>query len=123
LLHLLLKYETRIQQEIEPINRLENMGTDQQILNLLLWDLCKKIPNKLVCFWGLAEPQNDVDSGWRQFKKGDIPVAIHYSRWYNQWINKTPDMDAYMNRKLGIPCHDLYKENLSKFDNIFLKNI
>jgi lipopolysaccharide biosynthesis glycosyltransferase len=104
-----------IQEEVKRVNSPENLGTDQQIINLLLWNQSRKIPNKLVCFWGLAEPQNDVDSEWRLCKKGDIPVAIHLSRWYSQWIKKTPDADAYLNRKLNIPNYDLYHQNLLKF--------
>lgn len=108
-----------IQREIEPVNRMEEGGTDQQVINLLLWEYCKKIPNKMVCFWGLAEPQNDVDSDFRQFKKGDVPIAIHYTRWYAQWIKKTEDMDAYLVRKLDVPCHDFYQKKLSLFNQIF----
>jgi len=110
-----------IQEMIHEANNPSKGGTDQQTINILLWHQAKKIPNKLVCFWGLAEPQNDVDSEWRQYKKGDVPVAIHYCRWYGPWINKTPDADAYMIRKLGKPCYDLYQENLSKFQTIFGK--
>lgn len=110
-----------LQQVIHSINDPAKLGTDQQPINILIWHLAKKIPNKLVCFWGLAEPQNDVDSEWRQFKKGDIPVAIHYTRWYCQWINKTPDMDAYLLRHLNIPCYELYQDNLSKFDTLWTK--
>jgi len=110
-----------IQKAIEPVNRMDNDGTDQQVINLLLWDYCKKIPRKLVCFWGLAEPINDVDSEWRQFNKGDIPVAIHYCRWHAPWIKKTPDADAYRVLKLEKSCYELYHENLSKFETIFVK--
>ncbi len=108
-----------IQNKINSVNNPAFGGTDQQTINLLLWDKIKKIPNKLVCFWGLAEPQNDEDSEYRQYKKGDIPVAIHYSRWYGPWIEKTPDADAYMLRRHNISCNDLYKQNLSKFNATF----
>ncbi len=110
-----------IQDKIHLANDPAKGGTDQQTMNLLLWHQTKKIPNKLVCFWGLAEPQNDVDSEWRQYKKGDVPVAIHYCRWYAPWIKKTPDMDAYKVHKLDIPCNELYLTNLSNFDSIFKK--
>ncbi len=73
----------------------------------------------MICFWGLAEPQNDVDSEYRQYKKGDVPVIIHQSRWYAQWIKKTPDADAYLNRKLDIPNYDLYQQNLENFKTLF----
>lgn len=108
-----------IQRQIEPVNRMEDGGTDQQVINLLFWDFCRKIPNKMVCFWGLAEPDNDVDSEFRLFKKGDVPIAIHYTRWYAQWIKKTEDMDAYLVRKLGVPCYDFYETNLSLFNKVF----
>lgn len=104
-----------IQEMVEPTNRQGEWGTDQQICNLLLWHQMKKIPNKLVAFWGLAEPQNDMDSEYRQYKKGDIPVAIHFSRWYSHWIDKTSNMDAYWNHRLNKPNHDIYKENLELF--------
>jgi len=110
-----------IQRLIHEANNPDKGGTDQQTINISLWHQAKKIPNKLVCFWGLAEPQNDVDSEWRQYKKGDVPVAIHYCRWYGPWIKKTPDADAYMIRKLEKSCYDLYQENLSKFKTIFGK--
>lgn len=110
-----------IQREIEPANRLENGGTDQQVINLLLGNKCKKIEKKMVCFWGLAEPQNDVDSEYRKYKKGDKPVIVHYSRWYSPWIEKTPDADAYMCRRLNRPCNDIYKENLRLFNETYHK--
>ncbi len=108
-----------IQDKVELANRQSEGGTDQQILNMLLWNNMKKIPDKLVCFWGLAEPENDVDSEYRQFKKGDKAVAIHFSRWYSQWIEKTPDAGGYLNRVLNIPHYDLYNNNLNKFNERF----
>jgi len=108
-----------VQSVIHEANNPDKMGTDQQPVNLVMWNKAKKIPHKLVCFWGLAEPVNDVDSEWRQYKKGDIPVAIHYTRWYAPWIKKTPDADAYDIDKLDRVCYELYHENLSKFKKVF----
>ena len=110
-----------VQAVIHEANNPDKGGTDQQTTNLVLWHMARKIPNKLVCFWGLAEPQNDVDSDFRLYKKGDVPVAIHYCRWYAPWIKKTPDADAYDIDKLGRVCYELYQENLSKFNEIFSK--
>ncbi len=106
-----------IQEEFREVNNPDEWGTDQQILNLLFWHQGRKIADKLIVFWGLAEPQNDVDSEYRMYKKGDIPTAIHLSRWYSQWIKKTPDMDAYFNHKLQKPNFDIYIENLELFNS------
>lgn len=109
----------RTQEIIHEINDPENGGSDQQPINLFMWYNIKKIPQKLVTFWGCDEPQNRIYSEWRNWVGDEVPVALHYSRWYGQWIEKTPNMDAYMNHRLGKPCNDIYKENLALFDTIF----
>lgn len=112
---------TQIQDRIHRANDPAKLGTDQQPINLLLWPYIKKIPNKLVCFWGLAEPVNDVASDWRGWVGGEVPVVVHYTRWYAPWLVKTPNADAYLSRKLNVPCRELYDINLSKFTSIFPK--
>ena len=53
------------------------------------------------------------------FKKGDIPVGVHFCRWHSQWINKKDNMDAYWNHRLNKSNYDIYQENLSLFNSIF----
>ncbi len=108
-----------IQDRIEPANRIAEGGTDQQVINLLLWPQTKKIPDKLVCFWGCGELVNDIVSVTRGWVGGEVPVALHYSRWYAPWIVKTPKMDAYGIWRLGKVCHELYQENLAAFESAF----
>ncbi len=104
-----------IQAQIEPANNMAIGGTDQQVINLLLWDKCRALFDKAVCFWGLAEPQNDVDCESRLYKQGDSPAIVHYSRWYAPWIDKTEEMDARICRRLNRPAYDIYIENLNSF--------
>ena len=108
-----------IQAEAEPANRPSLGGTDQQIINLLLWPMARKIPGKLVCFWGLGEPQNDVASEYRGWVGGEIPVALHYTRWYAPWLVKAPDAGAYAIHRLNRTCLDAYTAALAQFDGRF----
>jgi lipopolysaccharide biosynthesis glycosyltransferase len=106
-----------IQKEIEPSNKVSEGGTDQQVINLYFGDKIKKIPEKMACFWGCDEPQNQRYSESRGWIGDERPVILHMSRWYAQWIEKTDNMDAYYNHKLKIPCFDLYIQNLTKFND------
>jgi len=107
-----------IQNQIEKVNSAVEGGTDQQTINLLLAPQCKRIPSKLSTFWGLAEPQNDVVSETRGWVGGEVPVAIHYTRWYAMWNKKTPDADAYLIRKFNMPTFEFYHQNLEKFKDL-----
>lgn len=110
---------SELQDKIHPINSPYKLGTDQQPINVLMWHQIKKIPNKLCCFWGHAEPSNDVVSDWRGWVGGEVPVGIHYTRWYAQWNYKTPNADAYKVHKLDKPAFEIYHDNLKKFDEVF----
>lgn len=110
---------SELQNKIHQINDPAKLGTDQQPINILLWHHIKKIPNKLCCFWGHAEPSNDVASDWRGWVGGEVPVGIHYTRWYAQWNYKTPDADAYKVHKLDKPTFEIYHDNLKKFNEVF----
>ena len=108
-----------LQARIHEANNPAKSGTDQETINILMSNEIKKIPNKMVCFWGCAEPQNDVFSETRGWRGGEIVIGVHYCRWYAPWLEKRPDMDAYFLHRLNIPCNELYKQNLSKFNEIF----
>lgn len=107
--------------KLEPINKREDGGSDQQIINLLLWHHIRPVPEKLVGWWGFDEPENHIASEWRGWTGNEKMVALHYSRWYAQWIEKKPQMAAYWNRVLNISCNELYKQNLAVFDKYFKK--
>lgn len=104
---------------IHKANDPEKGGTDQQTINIFMWQQIRAIPHKLVGFWGFAEPQNDIASELRGWKGGEIMVGIHYSRWYAPWIEKKPDMEAYLIHHLNTPVNQLYKQNLSQFNQVF----
>ncbi len=109
-----------LQDKIHPANDPAKLGTDQQPINILLWDKIKRIPDKLSCYWGLAEENCDVISESRGWLTGkEIPVTIHFTRWYAQWNFKTPNADAYRIRYLGRPCYEIYHDNLKKFNEVF----
>lgn len=102
-------------------NRPGDGGMDQQIFNLPpeLYNQMAEIPEKMFCYWGLDEPNSRVASDTRGYKGGELPVVLHYCRWYAPWVEKTPDADAYMARRLGVPCIEVYRRNLAMFDELF----
>lgn len=109
-----------IQREFGVLNDPLAGGTDQQIVNFLLWDMGRQIPRKLSCYWGYDEPQNRTPNGvYPEWTGEEVPAVVHYTRWYAPWIKKTPEMDAYLSPRLGKPCLDVYRENLAAFDSIF----
>ena len=113
-----------LQAEFGECNLAENGGTDQQIIDLLLHGRMKPATDKLWCWWGLDAPQNRVESEGRGWKGGEVPVVVHYGRWYSPWRHKKPGMDAYSNDRIGdgVVCYDFYQQNLAAFDGEFPRN-
>lgn len=110
-----------VQQKYQLINNQEEEGTDQQIIHCVLYDRIRKVKRKLFCFWGLDEPNARVPSDTRGWRGDEVPVLLHYARWHAPWIVKTPDMDAYRNRRLDCVCHEFYANNLQQFAQEFPK--
>jgi len=94
-------------------------GTDEPIIDLLMHNQMAQVGEKGWCYWGLDEHNARVPSISRGWLGEEIPVILHYTRWYSAWINKPPDTDAYMQHRLGRPCHDIYLDNLAAFENTF----
>jgi lipopolysaccharide biosynthesis glycosyltransferase len=93
-----------LQAHVKPANHCDRGGTDQQIINLLLYDYFAPVPDRLCCYW------NETTSN---------TVVSHYCRWYAPWLEKVSHAHAYSNPVLARPCKDVYEENLSKFDQLF----
>jgi len=110
-----------LQQEYHVCNNPEKGGTDEQIIDLLMHEDMAQVGEKAWCFWGLDEENARVPSIARGWRGGEIPVALHYGRWYAPWIEKTPDMDAYSLPRLDKVCHEFYAENLAAFGTVFPK--
>jgi hypothetical protein len=108
-----------LQAEFAECNRPDKGGTDQQVIDLLLHHHIRPMPNKLCCWWGLNEAANRIPSEYRGWDGTETPSVIHLGRWYAQWIEKTPPMDAYYNDVLGVICHEFYQRNLADFDTVF----
>ena len=94
-------------------------GTDQQIIDLLLHKRITQVQDKLFCYWGADEPQSRVMSKFRGWTGDEIPIMLHYCRWYAPWVRKEEVADAYLIRRLKKPCFDLYHENLAAFAATF----
>lgn len=110
-----------LQGQYAAANPVDEGGTDQQIIHLLLYPLVQEVPDKLFCFWGSDEPQSRVESHFRRWIGNEEPVLLHYCRWYAPWIVKTPDQEAYKILRLDRVCHELYAENLTAFEQEFPK--
>ena len=108
-----------LQEEFKICNDPENGGTDEQIIDLLLHNHMAQVGEKGWCFWGLDEDNSRVPSIARGWRGGEIPVVLHYGRWYAPWVVKTSDMDAYSAPRLGKVCHEFYAKNLSAFNTLF----
>lgn len=108
-----------IQDKYQLINNQDEEGTDQQIIHVDLYDRIRKVKEKLFCFWGLDEDNARVESETRGWRGDEIPIILHYARWYAPWIKKTMDMEAYANQRLGRVCHEFYLENVQAFDREF----
>lgn len=108
-----------LQEEFVVCNDPAKGGTDEQIIDLLLHDHMAQVGEKGWCYWGLDEPESRVHSLARGWRGDEIPIIVHYTRWYAPWLVKKPDVNAYINRQLNRPCHEIYAENLSRFDETF----
>ncbi len=109
-----------LQAEYHVCNDPETGGTDEQIIDLLLHDHMAQVAEKGWCFWGLDEKESQVPSVARGWRGGEVPVALHYGRWYAPWVVKdNPEMDAYRNSRLDVICHEFYAENLAAFEEEF----
>ncbi len=108
-----------LQEEFFVCNDPSKGGTDEQIIDLHLHNQMAQVSEKGWCFWGLDEDDSRVKSIARGWRGDEIPIAIHYGRWYAPWVVKTPDMDAYDAPRLGKVCHEFYAENLAAFENEF----
>ncbi len=108
-----------LQDEFCACNDPEKGGTDEQIIDLLLHNHMAQVGEKGWCFWGLDEENARVPSIARGWRGGEVPIALHYGRWYAPWVVKKPDMDAYALPRLDRVCHEFYAENLAKFDEVF----
>ncbi len=94
-------------------------GTDEPIIDLLLHHHFAQIAEKGWTHWGLDNENARVPSISRGWRGGEVPVILHFTRWYAQWIKKEPEMDAYASDRLGRVYHELYAENLKAFDKAF----
>jgi hypothetical protein len=108
-----------LQAEFGECNRPEKGGTDQQIIDLLLHQRIRLMPNKLICYWGLDEKASRVPSASRGWVGGEIPAVIHMARWYANWIVKASNADAYFNDRLGVVNHEHYLKCLEDFETVF----
>ncbi len=111
----------KLQEEFKVCNDPNKGGTDEQIIDLLLHHDMAQVAEKGWCFWGLDEENARVPSIARGWRGGEIPIALHYGRWYAPWVEKTEDMEAYSVPRLDRVCREFYLENLQKFDTLFPK--
>jgi hypothetical protein len=110
-----------LQAEFGECNRPEKGGTDQQILDLLLHNQIRLMPDKLICYWGLDEKASRVASAGRGWNGTEVPAVIHMARWYANWLVKASNADAYFNDRLGVVNHEFYLQNLADFETVFPK--
>jgi len=108
-----------IQDKYQLINNQDEEGTDQQIIHVALYDRIRKVKRKLFCFWGLDENNARVVSETRGWDGTEVPIILHYARWYAPWVEKKADMDAYANNRLNRVCHEFYRENTQAFEEEF----
>jgi hypothetical protein len=109
-----------IQETYHDTNDPATGGTDQQMIHLLLYSRFVEFPEKRVCYWGLDDPQNRVFSEFRGWTGDEIPVILHYCRWYAPWLVKTENMAAYTTDRIGgKPLRSFYLENLDAFGEVF----
>ena len=108
-----------LQEEFFVCNDPDKGGTDEQIVDLLLHDHIAAVADKGWCYWGLDQPESRVPSLARGWRGDEVPVILHFARWYAPWVEKTEEADAYMSLRLGKPYLDFYTETLAKFDETF----
>jgi len=109
----------RLQKKYFVCNDPEKGGTDEQVIDLHLHGSMIQCAEKGWCYWGLDEFASSVPSVGRGWRGDEIPVVVHYCRWYAPWIVKTPDADAYDNNRIGRVCHEFYADNLAAFNETF----
>ena len=95
-----------MREKIRPINTHCDGGTEQPVANIVLYGRFRQVRSCLFSYW---------------YSACENTIVIHYCSAYGPWIKRASNMDAYMNDKLGRPCNDVYKENLSLFDETFPK--
>lgn len=108
-----------LQDEFGECNIQEKGGNDEPIIDLLLHNRISQVAEKGWCYWGLDNENARVMSISRGWRGDEVPVMLHYCRWYAPWVVKKPDMDAYLQLRLNKPCHEFYQENLDAFDTVF----
>lgn len=92
---------------------------DQQVINLVLHDQLAPMEKDYCSWWAFDDVGSRVASTARGWRGDEFPVIIHYWNMYAPWKVKTPDAGAYANERLGRVCHELYAENLAKFEETF----
>lgn len=97
-------------------------GTDEQIIDLYLHNWMEQVGEKGWCYWGLDEAASRVPSLARAWRGDEVPVIVHYTRWYAHWIVKEPGVHAYDNDRVGRVCHEFYADNLAAFETVFPRN-
>jgi hypothetical protein len=95
---------SQMKDKIHPINIHVVKGTDQPVINLCFYEKFTPVRDKLLSYWDCATEATRV---------------VHYCSGYAPWIDKTDDMAACFNDTLGARCHEIYKYNLTEFDNLF----
>jgi hypothetical protein len=93
-----------MRERLAPINTHVVKGTDQPIINLVLYNRFASIRSDMVAYW-------------RHEWAGSI--IVHTCSGYAPWIAKQPGMDAYASEVLQRPMHDLYLEHLAAFEKEF----
>lgn len=94
-------------------------GTDEPIIDLLLHHHFAQIGEKGWCHWGLDNHNARVPSISRGWRGDEVPVILHFTRFYAMWLEKKPEADAYASHRLGRPYREIYKENLAAFEETF----
>jgi hypothetical protein len=94
---------------------------DQQVMNLLLYDIMKPITKDHCTWWAFDDPGNRVprETPLPKWYGTEEPQILHYWGMYAPWLKKTPDAGAYFNHRLNRPCREVYEENLAAFDVLF----
>ena len=94
-------------------------GTDQAVVNLVLYDKMAPMTKDICTWFAFDEPANRVPCPARGWRGDEEPVILHYWNMYAPWIPKTPDAGGYFNHRLGRICLELYQENLAAFEEVF----
>ncbi len=108
-----------LQEEYFVCNDPEKGGTDEPIIDLLLHNHFAQIGEKGWCHWGLDNHNARVPSLSRGWRGDEVPVILHFTRFYAMWLEKELTADAYMSHRLGRPYREIYEENLAAFNETF----